>query len=333
MSCSNRKCLNHQERHERCSEVVTQKLKNVKRIFKLCEECNSVEKSTSLTNILKEKKEDTSIKMNTTFLQEYRLTEAAWSSYLGRLKGSSVFFGEYALEPKYTQHFNTDLNIYICSKCFISYHDVFSINRHRQRCNITYPSGKYIYKDESLALFKIDGLKLRFYCQRLCMIAKFFLKDKTLYYDVETFEFFVLFDQGAFVGYFSRQKNFPKANLSCIFVLPHYQRQGYGYLLIDASYRFQKKNCRGTPERPLSEKGLKVYQKYWKTVVYNILLEQKGKVSISQISKIARMTVDDVIYAMELLGIIKNDSFSDINVPDLGLSPPRVYREELFVDE
>ena len=73
--------------------------------------------------------------------------------------------------------------------------------------------------------------------------------SQTLYFDVEPFLFYVLtvWDaQGAhLVGYFSKEKHAAprdnsglaqiRNNLSCIMVLPQYQRKGYGRFLIEFS--------------------------------------------------------------------------------------------------
>lgn len=79
------------------------------------------------------------------------------------------------------------------------------------------------------------------YCQNLCLLAKLFLDHKTLYYDVEPFLFYVFTEYSAedssyrLIGYFSKEKNSPSFNVSCILVVPVYQRKGYGSFLIDFS--------------------------------------------------------------------------------------------------
>lgn len=80
----------------------------------------------------------------------------------------------------------------------------------------------------------------KLYCQQLCILAKLFLDHKTLYYDVEPFLFYVvaLHDPREgyhLVGYFSKEKRSQKYNLSCIMVLPPYQKQAFGRFLIDFS--------------------------------------------------------------------------------------------------
>lgn len=89
-------------------------------------------------------------------------------------------------------------------------------------------------------MFEVDGYTSRLYCQQLCLLAKLFLDHKTLYYDVEPFLFYVaaLREDDCFhlIGYFSKEKqSAQKYNLSCIAVLPPYQKLAYGRFLIDFS--------------------------------------------------------------------------------------------------
>lgn len=57
-------------------------------------------------------------------------------------------------------------------------------------------------------MWEVDGKRYKQYCQNLCLLAKFFLDHKTLYYDVEPFLFYVMTIGDAegchTVGYFSK---------------------------------------------------------------------------------------------------------------------------------
>lgn len=100
--------------------------------------------------------------------------------------------------------------------------------------------GDEIYRKGDISFFEIDGNKQKEYCQNLCMMAKLFLEHKTLLFDVETFLFYIMTvtdSEGMhFVGYFSKEKYSVQGyNVSCILTLPHYQRSGFGRMLIDFS--------------------------------------------------------------------------------------------------
>lgn len=70
-----------------------------------------------------------------------------------------------------------------------------------------------------ISVFEICGKRYKQYCQSLCLLAKFFLDHKTLYFDVEPFLFYVMTTADTegchFVGYFSKEKNsFQNYNVS-----------------------------------------------------------------------------------------------------------------------
>jgi len=78
----------------------------------------------------------------------------------------------------------------------------------QQKCDVRRPPGDEIYRRLDLSVFEVDGNRSKIYCQNLCLLAKLFLDHKTLYYDVESFHFYVLTardDTGChLIGYFSK---------------------------------------------------------------------------------------------------------------------------------
>lgn len=65
-----------------------------------------------------------------------------------------------------------------------------------------------VHRKDKIGVWEVDGKRYKQYCQNLCLLAKFFLDHKTLYYDVEPFLFYVMTigdSEGCHtVGYFSK---------------------------------------------------------------------------------------------------------------------------------
>ncbi|TBT99787.1 MOZ/SAS-like histone acetyltransferase [Hamiltosporidium tvaerminnensis] len=348
---------------------------------------------------------------------------------------TTIFINNSYLNTKYFSPFTTWTNcIYICSKCMLNYSDEHAYQRHKNRC--VKEVGKCIYKENYIKIYEIYGNKDKQYCRDLCLLGKAFLENKTLYYDVEPFVFYVLFFKENFVGYFSKEKilknenicnskigksetseskigkfkiskpdfnetdsnktysnktdsnktdsnetdsnkskiseldsnesdsnetdsnktdfnkntqqidfnktssmNFDtkvlisgKYNLSCIVVLPTFQGQGYGFMLVDLSYKLcVQEGTVGTPEKPLSEAGNACYKRYWKYIVYKNI-EMCEDLVIEELAFRLGMTVDDVVYALEMLEILKkNDDGYFLEGKEIEVQKVRILNEEGFI--
>ncbi|KAF2674907.1 hypothetical protein BT63DRAFT_381595 [Microthyrium microscopicum] len=216
----------------------------------------------------------------------------------------------------YPEEYSRNKILYICEFCLKYMNSDYVAWRHKLKCPAQHPPGDEIYRDGKHSFFEVDGRKNPVYCQNLCLLAKLFLGSKTLYYDVEPFLFYVMTendDLGChFVGYFSKEKR-PSSmnNVSCILVLPIYQRRGFGHMLIEFSYLLTKRERKtGSPEKPLSDMGLVSYRGYWRLVMCYQLVDQKGPISITSLSKKTGMTPDDVISALEALRALVRDPVS-----------------------
>ncbi|XP_076296655.1 lysine acetyltransferase chameau isoform X2 [Lasioglossum baleicum] len=141
-------------------------------------------------------------------------------------------------QSPYPEEFSRAPKLYLCEYCLRYAKSRQVLRRHREKCLWRHPPGHEVYRKDKIGVWEVDGKRYKQYCQNLCLLAKFFLDHKTLYYDVEPFLFYVMtigdVEGCHTVGYFSKEKNsFLNYNVSCILTLPPYQRQGYGRLLID----------------------------------------------------------------------------------------------------
>ncbi|KAF2271587.1 uncharacterized protein EI97DRAFT_446491 [Westerdykella ornata] len=213
----------------------------------------------------------------------------------------------------YPEEYSKNRILYICEFCLKYMASDYVAWRHKLKCPAKHPPGDEIYRDGKYSFFEVDGRKNPVYCQNLCLLAKLFLGSKTLYYDVEPFLFYVMTENDSygchFVGYFSKEKRSSSMNnVSCILVLPIHMRKGYGQYLIEFSYLLTRKEKKtGSPEKPLSDMGLVSYRKYWRLVLCEELLHQKGPISIAAISERTGMTPDDIVSALEGLRALVRD--------------------------
>ncbi len=206
--------------------------------------------------------------------------------------------------------------LYFCEFTLNFYSHKSELIRHYSKLKIRHPPGDEIYRDQKagIAVFEVDGAKSKFYSQNLCYLAKFFLDHKTLHYDTDVFLFYVLCELDNFgyhiVGYFSKEKYSEQGNnLACILTLPPYQKKGYGGFIISFSYELSKKEGRvGSPEKPLSDLGQISYRSYWCRCILELLKNYKKKsISIMDITKMTSIITDDVILALNYLGLIRYD--------------------------
>ena len=214
---------------------------------------------------------------------------------------------EYALLPR----------LYLCEWCLKYMKCPDTLRRHTARCECAgSPPGSEIYRRGAVQVWEVDGREAKIYCQNLCLLAKLFLDHKTLFYDVESFRFYVLTIRDAhgahIAGYFSKEKSSAlKYNLSCILTMPHMQKRGYGRLLIDVSFLLSRlEGTTGTPEKPLSDLGALAYEAYWRSAVLGFLNgrgDPRAPLSIEDISTVTGINPEDVMATLQRLDALRED--------------------------
>ncbi|KAK8847995.1 hypothetical protein M9Y10_019047 [Tritrichomonas musculus] len=202
----------------------------------------------------------------------------------------------------YPRPFHFMKHLFICEFCFKYFSTKENLEKHLLETNEKHPPGREIYRKDGISIFELQGKHQKLTCQCLCLLAKLFLDHKTLFYDVEGFNFYVLCEcdeQGAHVAaYFSRELSKDVDNiLACIVAFPPYQKKGYGRLLISLGYEIAKRQRRsGGPERPLSDLGKVAFSSYWRDTIVELLkIHGKEIMSIEDIEKITSIQQSDVI--------------------------------------
>ncbi|XP_072280108.1 histone acetyltransferase KAT6B isoform X2 [Pyxicephalus adspersus] len=228
---------------------------------------------------------------------------------------SVIEFGKYEIQTWYSSPYPQEYarlpKLYLCEFCLKYMKSKTILLRHLKKCGWFHPPANEIYRKDDLSVFEVDGNISKIYCQNLCLLAKLFLDHKTLYYDVEPFLFYVLTKNDKkgchLVGYFSKEKLCQqKYNVSCIMILPQYQRQGFGRFLIDFSYLLSRcEGQAGSPEKPLSDLGRLSYLSYWKSVIINYLSTHHEKqISVKGLSRATGMCPHDIATTLQHLNLI-----------------------------
>lgn len=215
--------------------------------------------------------------------------------------------------------------IKVCDMCLSYFKSADELNRHWSYCSFNHPPGTEIYRGQNHSVFEIDGEVHNGYCERLLLLAKLFLEEKracgrdvSQYAQVRTFYFYVLCrwredgdGRAEIVGYFSKLKNPNRESniLSCILVLPHEQRKGYGNFLIDLSYELARIEGRiGSAERPLSELGRLSFYPYWMRKIAKVIKqvpEELHSVVIAEIANSTGIIPEDIVETLKHYGLLK----------------------------
>lgn len=240
------------------------------------------------------------------------------------LKSESTIKTHFLSSPKKSNKNSVWLpTLYVCEFCFKYTDDPKELIDHVRTCSYTKKApGKIKYRDQQYTIRRVKGSNSTLFAQCLCLFTKLFLDNKSMYFQVSNFDFYLLYNSNGTptpLGFFSRDLvSYNQDNLACILVFPPYQQKGLGSLLIEFSYKLS--NSQGLisgPEQPLSPFGKVGYLKYWSRRIYFVLqfgcLALKEKIDLETISECTGFRVSDIIMTLNHLQCL------DINEGELYL--------------
>ncbi|KFX97057.1 hypothetical protein V495_03461 [Pseudogymnoascus sp. VKM F-4514 (FW-929)] len=216
--------------------------------------------------------------------------------------------------------------LYVCKHCFKYSKELMGWVGHGKACErrrggaAPMVPGRKIYShgDSGWSVWEVDGEVDSLYCQNLCLFAKLFLDNKSVFFDVTGFIYLLLVHtnhttgEEQVIGFFSKEKmSWDNNNLACILVFPPWQHKGLGSLLIAVSYEISRREkIIGGPEKPISDLGKMSYIKYWSGEVARYLLDvgdmEKKKtkaVTLDEISAGTWICVEDCLAALKHMNI------------------------------
>ncbi|CCH62324.1 hypothetical protein TBLA_0H00310 [Henningerozyma blattae CBS 6284] len=208
--------------------------------------------------------------------------------------------------------------LYICEYCFKYTDQLKELESHISHCLYAKKApGRIMYKSPDITIRRVKGWKHELYCQCLCLFTKLFLDNKSMYFKLPHYEFYIIYKTGSTkpMGYFSKDiLSYARYNLACILTFPPYQRQHVGTYLMEFSYKLSKlEGIASGPETPLSPFGLISYINYWSRIIAMELLEGElmgyNYVTLEMISKVTGFRISDIITTFKQLDCLdENDN-------------------------
>ncbi|SCU87111.1 LADA_0E02058g1_1 [Lachancea dasiensis] len=231
--------------------------------------------------------------------------------------------------------------LYVCEYCF-KYTDIRSeLQQHVHKCpRRLKPLGRLQYRSSELSIRRIHGRKHTLFCQCLCLFTKLFLDNKSMYFKVDHYDFYVAYDTQTNkpMAFFSKDLiSFQENNLACILTFPPYQRRGLATLLMDFSYKIsQRDGLISGPEQPLSPFGLVSYLKYWSALICHQFVEGElsgeSRVSLDDIASATGMRTGDILMTLKSLDCITPDKELSLNVLRRWAKKNSLYKKA-FIDD
>lgn len=223
--------------------------------------------------------------------------------------------------------------LYVCEYCFKYTSNSHEMQQHRVVCsyNVARPKvGKLLYRDDHTPYLirEVRGFTDPLFCQNLCLFGKLFLDDKSVYYNIDHFNFYIVYGYDNDVnadpyteqhfkpmGFFSKEMLAydNDNNLACICVFPPFQRRHLGSLLIEFLYALAHVTpgqYHSGPEFPLSPYGKVSYLRFWSKKLASVITShfKPGlSFSLNDISDFTGFRKEDILLTLEYMKLLKKD--------------------------
>lgn len=221
--------------------------------------------------------------------------------------------------------------LYVCEFCFKYSSDGAKMALHSSSCSHNQPFpplGTLVYADtrSKRLIKKVRGFRNELFCQNLCLFGKLFLDDKSIYYNVEAYDYYILYGESKQhseselldtklvyrpMGFFSKEVTAwePDNNLACICVFPPYQRLHLGSLLIEFLYAAAEAAGQLPlgPEFPLSPYGKQLYLRYWgKRIAFELFNTFKNTdfITLGDLAVATGFRREDLLFAFENMALL-----------------------------
>lgn len=222
----------------------------------------------------------------------------------------------YSLEECFVDH------LYVCEYCFKYTAKENEMLEHWEICKFHRENpdvGTLVYYDrkKNHIIREVKGYEDPLFCQNLCLFGKLFLDDKSVYFNIDHFNFYVFYAKDGErdyipMGFFSKEMIAydPTTNLACICVFPPFQRRHIGAMLIEFLYELARLTQESSgPEIPLSPYGKVSYLHYWSKNLAKELIQRRSRsFTLEELSTATGYRKEDILFTLEYMEILMQDS-------------------------
>jgi histone acetyltransferase MYST1 len=235
-----------------------------------------------------------------------------------------IIFGGHSIDCWYFSPYPPSLSnsttLFVCDFCAMPFGSKDCYIGHDHGLGGRSPPGREIYSNGPLVVFEVSPRDSNHFCRCLVLLGQLFTEtfSENCFISMRYSHFYVLCltdESGAhIIGYFSRITEWRDPTIiSRVVVLPPFQRQGFGTLMIAIAYEIaRREGITGGPAHPLGDLGQIAFSAFWAAAVCAALAEHGNEIeSASDIADLTGIAIDDVRETLADLGLAPGDPSPD----------------------